>query len=366
VPGSRTQLDPFLDTAPCGFFSFGDDGVVGVVNTTLLEMLGRARDEVVGAHIENLMTVSSRIFYQTHFFPLLRLEGRAEEIFLTLRHQDGSAVPVLANARRAEREGALAIDCVVMQLRQRQKWEEEMMRARRAAEQANSVKAAFISMMSHDLRTPLNAISGYVELITMGIRGPVTEAQLQDLGRIRKASEYLLSMMNDVLSFARLEAGQLDISISAVELEGVLEQAEALVSPQLADAGLIYTRACDTNARVRADADRLQQILLNLLTNAVKFTPPGGSVTLSCESSEEHVILRVRDTGPGIPADQLERIFQPFVQLGQRGPAKAGVGLGLSISRELARAMGGDLTASSVEEEGATFSLTLLRAAESA
>lgn len=357
-------MDELLDTAPCGYLSFTDDGIVRAVNETLLGILDFTRDEVLGLHVERLLSVPSRIFYQTHFFPLLRLEGRAEEIFLTLRKATGEPVAVLANAARRERGGTMQSECVLVRLIQRQKWEDEIVRAKRDAEEANRAKSAFLSMMSHDLRTPLNAISGYADLIGMGIRGPVTDAQIQDLDRIKSASRFLQSLLSDVLNFARLEAGQLEIRAERVVLDAALQSAEVLVEPQLSAAKLTYSRtSCGPGGVVTADAERLQQILLNLLTNAVKFTPEGGAVTVSCEETGELVVTRVADTGPGIPADHIEQIFRPFVQVsGGAGRAgKQGVGLGLAISRELARAMGGDLTVESVLGSGSTFSLALPR-----
>jgi PAS domain S-box-containing protein len=354
-------VEELLDTAPCGYLTFGDDGVVRLVNTTLLELLGHTRDQVVGAHFESLLTISSRIFYQTHFFPLLRLEGRAEEIFLTLRSSGGESVAFLAHAARRVRNGAESNECVFVPLHQRQKWETEILRAKRAAEDANRAKSGFLSMMSHDLRTPLNAISGYAELMEMGIHGPVTDQQLQDLERIRNASRFLLSLLNDVLSFASLESGQLELRSTRVDVGEAIRRAEQLIEPQIAAAGLNYVSVGFTGGQfVCADPERVQQILLNLLSNAVKFTPSGGGITTECERLGSLVAMRVRDTGPGIPDEHLERIFQPFFQLGgQSHSPEKGVGLGLAISRELARAMGGDLTAESVPGGGSMFTLAL-------
>lgn len=354
-------MDELLDTAPCGYLSFSDDGHVLAVNATLLRMLDRDRHEVVGSHVERILTVSSRIFYQTHFFPLLRLEGRADEIFLTLQSRHGDRVPMIVNAVRRDRGGCIVNECVLIRLHQRQKWEDELLRAKRAAEEANRTKSSFLSMVSHDLRTPLNAIVGYAELIAMGIRGPVTDEQALDLERIMHASRYLEDLLNDVLSLARIEAGQLDMRSEPIELSAALKRAESLVRPQLAEAGLTYEREPHPAIIARGDTERLQQILLNLLGNALKFTPAGGTVRVSCSIDNDCAEVDVSDTGPGIPADHLERIFQPFVQMGgTRGERpRQGAGLGLAISRELARAMGGELAVSSVLGEGAAFSLRL-------
>jgi signal transduction histidine kinase len=359
-------MDEVLDRAPCGFISFATDGTVRDVNSTLLEMLGSSRESVVGRPFESLLTTASRIFYQTHFFPMLKLQSTVEEVFLTLRCASASEdVAVLVNAAAQEHEGEVRFYCALMRLRERRKWEDEVLRSKRAAEEANKAKSGLISMMSHDLRTPIGAIGGYCDLLTLGIRGPLNDAQLGDVQRIKKASEYLLGLIEDVLSFARVNAGQIeDFDMKTLGTDAVLAQTETLMGPRMEQAGIQYTRdACAKSVKVVADPDRLQQILLNLLTNAVKFTPSGGKVTVSCETEGEHSFIRVADTGSGIPADQLERIFEPFIQVkgasGGGAGSRKGFGLGLAISRELARRMNGELKAASTLGEGSIFTLTL-------
>jgi PAS domain S-box-containing protein len=234
--------------------------------------------------------------------------------------------------------------------------------ARREAEQANHAKADFLATMSHELRTPLNAIAGYTDLLSMGVRGPVGEEQLEDLRRIKKSAQHLLSLINDILNFARLEAGQVELRIGRVPMHETLASVEALVAPQVRERGLRYTYAgCEDGVAARADAEKVQQILLNLLTNAVKFTDAGGEVRVACGDGDGRVWVEVADTGRGIPADRLDTIFEPFVQIDRHltHESQQGVGLGLAISRDLARAMGGDLTATSAPGVGSTFRLTL-------
>jgi signal transduction histidine kinase len=246
---------------------------------------------------------------------------------------------------------------------QLQKAKEAAEAARAVAEQANKAKSEFLANMSHELRTPLNAIGGYTELIAEGIRGPVTQAQLADLERIKRNQRYLLSLINDILNFAKLEAGRVQFTPKEVSMNEALGQLEALVQPQLAQKGLSYEyRCCDASYVAYADPERIQQILLNLLSNAIKFTPQGGSIAVECCAATDYMEVRVRDTGVGIPADKLEQIFEPFVQLDRGQPAgNVGTGLGLAISRDLARAMGGDLKASSNPGEGSTFVLSAPR-----
>lgn len=237
-------------------------------------------------------------------------------------------------------------------------------RARKDVEQANKAKSEFLATMSHELRTPLNAIGGYTDLMLEGIRGPISDAQRTDLERINRSQRHLLGVINDILNFAKVEAGRLKMNIADVSMNKVLGGLESLIAPTLLEKEIAYEyRCCDPSYTAHADPERLQQILLNLLSNAAKFTPPGGTITVECGATKTTMRVRVTDTGVGIAEDSLETVFEPFVQL-ERGqaPGMGGTGLGLSISRELARAMGGDLTAESTPNEGSTFVLTLPRA----
>ena len=358
----HTAAPEFFERAPCGFVSFREDGTIVYANTTLGQLLGVAVDDLVGHPFETILTVPSRIFYQTHFFPLIKLHGRAEEIYLTLGHGDGSVVHVLANATRSDVEREPRIDCVMLRIHERQKYEHELLSAKKTAETANATKMRFLSMVSHDLRTPLGAISGYADLMLLGVRGAMNEAQERDVRRIKEMSHFILALLDDILTFARVEAGGLSVSLEQVPLEGLLWRAEEIVAPHFQRAGVAYMREpSPSGLTVRADPDRLQQILVNLLGNASKFTPSGGKACVRWHADGELVRIAVADTGRGIPADFLSQIFEPFVQVDQKLDAgkKKGMGLGLAISRELARAMGGDITVESVVGEGSTFTVSL-------
>jgi signal transduction histidine kinase len=195
----------------------------------------------------------------------------------------------------------------------------------------------------------------------MGIRGPVTQQQRDDLGRIQTSQRHLLGLINEVLNYARLETGTVQYDLADVSIHDALAAVEALVAPQAGAKELaLAVASCPPALAVRADAEKVRQILVNLLSNAVKFTDRGGRVELTCERSDDSVRIHVRDTGIGIAADQLERIFEPFVQVRADLTRTAeGTGLGLAISRDLARGMAGELTAESTLGEGSTFTLTL-------
>jgi signal transduction histidine kinase len=237
----------------------------------------------------------------------------------------------------------------------------EAKKAWAAADAANRSKAEFLAVMSHELRTPLNSIGGYVDLLELELRGPLTDPQKSDLQRIKRSQEHLLRIINDILNFTRLEATEVRYELIDVPLRAVLADLDAVVS-SLAHAKSLHYE-CDVppgGIFTRVDPDKLRQIMINLLSNAVKFTPTGGRIKVSCGVQEKTVSISVVDTGPGIPADKLDAVFEPFVQL-DRGLTRTteGTGLGLAISRGLARGMGAEITLRSQLGKGSEFSLVL-------
>ncbi|MEP6991297.1 MAG: ATP-binding protein [bacterium] len=432
-PPALATADALLEDAPCGFVVFADDGTVRHANATLLSMLGRAREAVVGRHFDSVLTVGSRIFYQTHLFPLLRLHGRADEIFLALRAADGEEVGALLNAVRRERDGVWATECVLMHVRERPKFEDALLRAkkeaegaraeaekrrdellaanellraqairlelsteqlsrqaeelemqaeelqvlndtltehaeelerqRKVAEEATRAKGDFLAAMSHELRTPLNAIGGYVQLLEMGIHGPLAPAQLEALEKVTRSQRHLLRLINEVLNLARIEARGVEYELRPVRLKDVVAAVLPMIEPQAAARRLSLTVDVPASLCAMADPPKAEQVLLNLLSNAVKFTPPGGHLRVvgsEDPGSHDRVQLIVEDTGLGIPADRLAQVFEPFVQVDVSPAGRSeGSGLGLAISRDLARGMGGNLTATSTPGIGSRFCLEL-------
>jgi signal transduction histidine kinase len=239
---------------------------------------------------------------------------------------------------------------------------------REAADTANRAKSAFLGNMSHELMTPLNAIGGYVDLIEMGLRGPVSAEQHVDLARIRNNQVHLLTLITGMLTFVRTESGQLEYRFTEVPVEAATREVADMLHGAAEERQLTIARhSGDVDAVMWADADRVRQILLNLVMNAVKYGKVAhGEITLTTTTTPETIRIEVADNGPGIPSEKLEVIFDPFVQLANGlTDRRGGVGLGLAISRDLARAMHGELTVSSTVEGGSRFTLELPRARRS-
>ncbi len=283
---------------------------------------------------------------------LAEAERRLESERSTLVRENGESLHALnrvLNARVAQRTRELEIAL------------EGEQAARREAEAANRIKSELFARLSHEFRTPLHAVSGYIEILQQNIHGGLTLDQRRDIERIHQAQDHLLALVNMILDFAKLEGGPIELSMAEIPVEETLRSAEALVAPQFAKKGIAYShRAGDSSISVFADREKVQQIVVNLLANAMKFTPPGGTVGLDWKVEDDVLLVRIRDTGPGIPEDQVDQIFEPFVQLRPPGsPPTGGTGLGLPISRDLARAMGGDVRVTSTVGIGSVFTLSL-------
>ncbi|HKG91403.1 MAG TPA: PAS domain S-box protein [Gemmatimonadaceae bacterium] len=389
VQGVRDYAIFLLD--PTGHIATWNDGAERIKGYTADEIIGRhfsifyPREDVASGKVDHELEIAMRggTFEEEGW--RIRKDGSrfwANVVITALRNDDGHLVGFAKvtrdlTERRESQERALEDARRVATEEAGRRGAEERARELHALadqlrqqtvelEKANRAKAEFLAAMSHELRTPLNAIGGYAELLAMGISGPVTDQQREQLERIRRSQQHLLGIINDILNFSRIEAGQLSYDFSAVPLHAMVESVAPMVAPQAQLKGLRLERSgCAPGVAAWADRSKLEQILLNLLSNAVKFTEAGGVVSLSCGHSGGSALFTVRDSGVGIPADQTEAIFEPFVQVGRTLTSmREGTGLGLAISRDLARAMGGEITVQSQPGAGSTFTLRLPLAQE--
>ena len=337
--------------------------------------------DAIGPQIDSVMAGEGSTWHEDQYLPIDR-NGRREDVWWTysyspVRDDDGRIGGTLVVCQETtqrilgEQKMELLLKTVEQLLAESQRARADAEMARTEAEAANRAKSEFLAVMSHELRTPLNAIGGYAELLDMGIRGPVTAMQHADLARIQTSQRHLLGLINEVLNYAKLETGTVRYDVTDVSVRNALLAAEELVAPQVRSRGISLTVGdCPFDVLVRADGEKVRQILVNLLSNAIKFTDAGGRIDLLCDGSATPsdtgddapptVAISVRDTGIGIPAEKVEMIFEPFVQVRSDLTRTAeGTGLGLAISRELASAMGGTLTVESEPGAGSTFTLRL-------
>ena len=350
-----------------GVFNLDLDGTVTSWNAGAERIAGYTADEIIGRHFS--------VFYPPEDIAASKPERELETVRATGRfEEEGWRVRkggqrywtnVVITAIYNSEQVLVGYGKVTRDLTERREASDRALAdARRvaAAESANRTKSEFLAAMSHELRTPLNAIGGYAELLTMGLGGPVTGDQQEYLDRIRRSQQHLLGIINDILNFSRIEAGQVVYEIESVAVAEVAAAVVPMIIPQAEVKGLKVEQKTKPGTKVKADRGKLEQVLLNLLSNATKFTNEG---TIEISSFEEGELagLRVRDTGIGIPTDKLSSIFEPFVQVGRSlTTPHEGTGLGLAISRDLARAMGGELTVTSEMGEGTVFTIALKKA----
>ena len=347
-------------------FILDPDGRVASWNEGARRIKGYEAEEILGRHFSVFYPDAARASgFPDYELQVARAVGRFEDEGWRVR-KDGSQfwANVVITALFAEDGSLLGFAKVTRDLTERREAQRrEVADARRLAEveAANRAKSGFLAAMSHELRTPLNAISGYAQLMQEGIAGPVTEQQAEYLSRIRTSQQHLLGIVNDLLNYSRIEAGEITYERGPVAMHDVVERVVAMVALQAERKGLQLDHGpCAADVVAQADALKAEQVLLNLVSNAVKYTAEPGRIIVTCGWRDKQATIDVRDTGPGIPADKLEVIFDPFVQLGRTlTSAQEGAGLGLAISRDLARAMGGDVTVESTVGTGSTFTLHL-------
>jgi PAS domain S-box-containing protein len=352
--------------APCGYLSLLPDGIIGKVNATFLEWMGYPADALVGrVRFLDLLTVGGRIYYETHFQPLLRMQGAVREIAFELMRQDGGRFPVLVNATQREYEDAGIITRItVFDATHRRLYERELLAARARAEEASRAKADLIAMISHDVRAPLSAMMTAIALL--GKSSP-TPQQLKYLRVLESSTTHALALVDNVLDLSRLESGRAPLREREFDVRKLVEEvAEAARAAAVKKPDLAITARVDGDVpeRLIGDRPKLAQVLANLTMNAVKFTA-SGFVTLVVglrETAARSVTIEVvvSDSGIGIPAERLPHIYDEFTQASDDIAEKyGGTGLGLAISRRLLQLYGAELNVASTVGQGSTFSFVV-------
>ena len=353
-------MDEVLEYAPCGYLVVGDDGCVRESNHTLIEMVGARRDAIVHAHVDKLLTAPSRIFFQTHVFPMLKLQGAVQEVYLSFRGSTGGEVPVLLNARRRPDGDSFASDWIVVPMHQRHEIENEILKARRVAEQAARTKDDFLSLVSHELRSPLSGILGWAQLLSTGKLDEATTERA--LRAIVRGTRLQSKLVDDILDVGRMATGKVRVEVVALDPAPLLEEALEGIEPAAQAKGVRVIPHIDRGAGlITGDPERLQQVLANLLGNAIKFTPRGGKIEVRLTRAGSSIEVAVADTGVGITREFLPYVFDSFRQAADDpGRRDGGLGLGMSIARHIVELHGGTLTAASPgANQGSTFTLKL-------
>ena len=359
------RAEELYEDAPCGYVSTLPDGTIVRVNRTLLDWVGASRDSILSTRIQTLLTIGSRMYYETHYAPLLRMQGFVNEIALDVMCRDGRILPVLVNAReRRDRDGSPLFNRMTLfDATDRRRYERELLLARRKAEQAAKDKAALLAMLSHDIRKPLNALMGVVQLLE---RGELSESQRRLVRLLKSSSDNMLTLLNHVLELSKAESSSFALVETPFPLGDVVDDVISTFQTAAREKGVMLRSSVEPGVPpfVIGDPVAIRQILTNLVGNAIKFTDRG-SVALTVAAREVAtdavtLAIAVADTGIGMAPDVLDRIFNEFTQASYETAMRfGGTGLGLAITRKLLALYGTAVTVNSAPGEGSTFSFDL-------
>jgi PAS domain S-box-containing protein len=360
------SAEDLYELAPCGYLSTLPDGTIVRVNQTLVDWTGHPRGHLLGGlRFQTLLTIGSRMYYETHYAPLLQMQGTANEIAFELVHKDGRILPILLNARqRRAADGAPLFNRITLfDSTDRRRYERELLLARRKAEQVAKDKADLLAMLSHDIRNPLNALMGVVQLLD---RGELPDSQRRFVRLLKSSSENMLNLLNHVLELSRAESGSFTLVETPFSLRDVVDDVVSTFEPQGREKSVEVTAAIDDRvpALLIGDPVAMRQILTNLVGNAVKFTAQGSvAVTvITKQLGTDSVMLEiaVADTGIGIAPDMVDRIFNEFTQANYETAMRfGGTGLGLAITRKLLALYGSSVHVTSTPGEGSRFCFQL-------
>jgi signal transduction histidine kinase len=366
----REQYRQLFDCAPVAYVITDVAGTIQTPNAACAVLFGVETERLQGKPLQVFINPDARTDFRLELARLVasgESSGTLRVTFFSrdlIPHESLCVIGVSRDAGlRATELRWLIIPEAVALREERERLLAESERARIAAESANRAKTELLATVSHELRTPLTAIGGYTELLALGLRGPLTTEQGADVERIHRAQQHMTTLLDDLLMYFRLGLGGLTATVTAASIGDILTGLTAFVAPQANQRRITVTVPADQESRrVLADVDRCRQILINLLTNAVKYASANGHVNVRVLDRDETVAIEVQDDGPGIPPDRLESVFEPFVQLDGEAGGRGGFGLGLAISRKLAELMGGSLDVRSELGKGSCFVFSLQKA----
>jgi protein-histidine pros-kinase len=367
---AEAKFRGMVEVAPDAMVTVDRHGVIVLVNGQAEALFGYRREEMLGQPVEMLLPDQLRAMHSTHresYTDSPKIRPMGANLDLAARRKDGSELPVEISLGPVEVDGELLVMTAIRDITERKLAQQALQAAREEAEAANQAKSEFLSRMSHELRTPLNAILGFGQLLDME---PLNPDQRDSVDHILRAGRHLLELINEVLDISRIESGSVSLSPEPVSIAQVVQETQDLVRPLASERRVTLQdslRGEQAGLFVLADRQRLRQVLLNLMNNAVKYNLQDGLVRVTCERIEGgSVRISVRDTGPGVELEKISRLFTPFERLGAEQTDVEGTGLGLALSQRLVEVMGGKIGVESTLGQGSTFWVDLPEAANPA
>ncbi len=360
---NENRLTQILDTATSGIITIDEMGEIISFNRAAEVIFGYSAIETIGRNVKMLMPQAYAGKYDSFIANYLKT-GEARIIGIGREveglRKDGSEFPMELGISELEMDGERLFTGLVTDISQRKQAEEELIKAKEEAEKANQAKSEFLSSMSHELRTPMNAILGFAQLMENNPKYPLYESGKESVEQIIKGGDHLLTLIDDVLNLAQIESGQLSLSLEATDPADIFEECLALTRTLAEKQSIeVIDRTLNTElSAVMVDPTRFRQVLLNILSNAVKYNHENGSVILKAkETARGMLCVSVTDTGPGIPKEKQDQLFQPFSRLGLEASDIKGTGIGLTITKQIVELMKGRIHFESAFGKGSTFSV---------
>lgn len=360
---SHNRYVDLYDFAPVGYLTLNDKGSIVDLNLAAASLLGRERALLIEQPMTRWLVPESRLPLLNHLRQVLAQQLRHSTVDLQLMGREGTAAyDIQLDSICVEDDGRLLCRTAMIDIYERKRMIEQLMLAKEQAEQANAIKQKFLNRMNHEFRTPMNHFLGFAQLLEWDLQEPLTQGQTERLQEMSKAGWMLVESMSELLDFSALEVHTLTFDLEATEVSRCLQATLARLRPRAAERGVTLQEQLEgcSGQWVETDPLRLQQILRHLLSNAIKYSPPSGSVSLHCESTDAGTLrIMVTDSGPGISEADIDTLFEPFGKLYLNTYAPEGAGIGLALAKQLVELMGGTIGVRSQLGHGSTFWIEL-------